>query len=75
MGVCRGKVSLAEYNEILEQAIDYIKGGSTQSIEKLTERMNECAENMQFEKAAQLRDRIRALDKGQPVAGGEGEEA
>ncbi|MGI5967545.1 MAG: excinuclease ABC subunit UvrC [Anaerotruncus rubiinfantis] len=63
MGVCRGKVSLAEYNEILEQAIDYIKGGSTQSIEKLTERMNECAENMQFEKAAQLRDRIRAIGR------------
>ena len=28
-----------------------------------------------FERAAELRDRIRALDKGQPVAGGEGEEA
>ena len=26
-------------------------------------------------RAAELRDRIRALDKGQPVAGGEGEEA
>lgn len=63
MGVCRGKISLEEYNEILGQAIEYIKGGSTQSIELLTTRMSEYAENMQFEKAAQLRDRIRAIGR------------
>ena len=63
MGVCLGKVSLEEYNEVLEQALDYIKGGSAQSVQKLTQRMEECAENMEFEKAAQLRDRIRAISR------------
>ena len=63
MGVCRGKISLEEYNEILAQALDYIRGGSSQSIQTLTRRMEECAENMQFEKAAQLRDRIRAIQR------------
>ncbi|MCI8648725.1 MAG: excinuclease ABC subunit UvrC [Anaerotruncus sp.] len=63
MGVCQGKISLGEYNEILAQALDYIKGGSAQSIEKLTARMNEYAEAMQFERAAQLRDRIRAIQR------------
>ncbi len=63
MGVCRGRVSLEEYNEILAQALEYIKGGSSQSIELMTRQMDEYAENMQFEKAAQLRDRIRAIGK------------
>lgn len=63
MGVCRGRVSEAEYGEIIGQALDYIKGGSAQSVELLTARMNECAENMQFEKAAQLRDRIKAIQR------------
>ena len=37
--------------------------------------MDEAVRTEDFERAAELRDRIRALDKGQPVAGGEGEEA
>ena len=61
MGVCRGKISLEEYNEILAQARDYMKGGSAESMKRLTARMEEYAESMQFEKAAQLRDRIRAI--------------
>lgn len=63
MGICMGKISLEEYNEILSEAIDYLKGGSSQSIERLSARMQEYAEQMQFEKAARLRDRIRALEK------------
>lgn len=61
MGVCRGKISLEEYNEILAQAKDYIKSGSAQSVKQLTARMNQFAESMQYEKAAQIRDRIRAI--------------
>ena len=56
MGVCQGRISLEEYHEILAQALEYIKGGSSQSVELMTRQMNEYAENMQFEKAAQLRD-------------------
>ena len=63
MGVCRGRVSQEEYAEVLEQALEYIRGGGAQSVELLTRRMNECAEKMQFEKAAQLRDRIKAISR------------
>ena len=63
MGVCMGKISPEAYDEILEQALDYIRGGSARAVERLTEQMNLCAENMQFEKAAQLRDRIRAVTR------------
>ena len=62
MGVCRGKISEEEYNETLNEAIDFIKGGSTASVEKLTERMFEAAEAEDFERAAVLRDRIKAIE-------------
>ena len=62
MGVCRGKISEADYNETLAEALDFIKGGSAASIEKLTERMMQAAETEDFERAAILRDRIRAIE-------------
>ena len=62
MGVCRGKISEEEYNEALNEAIEFIRGGSASSIEKLTERMYAAAENEEFERAASLRDRIRAIE-------------
>lgn len=62
MGVCRGKISEQEYNETFSEAVDFIKGGSAASVEKLTERMFEAAENEDFERAAVLRDRIKAIE-------------
>lgn len=62
MGVCRGKISEDEYNEALGEAIEFIRGGSASSIEKLTERMYAAAENEEFERAASLRDRIHAIE-------------
>ncbi|MBQ2799500.1 MAG: excinuclease ABC subunit C, partial [Ruminiclostridium sp.] len=65
MGVCTGKIKEAEYRSIIDSAIEYIKNGSKQSIEQLTEEMNEAAERLEFEKAAKLRDRINAIQKMQ----------
>lgn len=62
MGVCRGKISEEEYNEVLAEALDFIKGGSRASVEKLTERMFAAAEAEDFEHAAVLRDRIKAIE-------------
>lgn len=63
MGVCTGKISEEEYNGVITSALEYIKSGSKASIERLTEQMNEAAENLEFEKAAKLRDRINAINK------------
>ena len=56
---------MADYNENVNSAIDFIKHGDTgeNTLEKLTEKMNEAAENLQFESAARLRDRINAIKK------------
>ncbi len=62
MGVCRGRISEEEYNETFAEALDFVKGGSTASVEKLTERMFAAAENEEFERAAALRDRIKAIE-------------
>lgn len=63
MGVCTGEFSEEEYNDTVRQAVEYIKGGSQQSVERLTEEMNKAAEELNFELAARLRDRIAAIRK------------
>lgn len=63
MGVCTGKIPQDEYAQIIAQAEDYIKSGSEASVEKLTEKMNEAAEELDFERAARLRDRISAIKR------------
>lgn len=60
---CRGKVSEREYAESVAEALDFLRGGSAQSVRALTEKMNEAAENLQFERAARIRDRIAAIRK------------
>lgn len=63
MGVCKGDVSEEEYKATVHQAVEYIKNGSQKSVERLTEEMNAAAENLEFELAAKLRDRINAIKK------------
>ena len=62
-GVCRGKMSREEYNDLVREAVRFMKGGSGESVRLLTEQMTEAAENLEFEKAARLRDRIEAIRK------------
>lgn len=63
MGVCTGQIDEKEYRETVLQAVDYIKNGSSQSVERLTSEMERAAENLEFELAAKLRDRISAIQK------------
>lgn len=63
MGVCQGKISQEEYRETVRQAVEYIKNGSQASVERLTEQMYKASEELDFELAAKLRDRITAIKK------------
>ena len=40
---CRGHVSQKEYNEAVQEALDFIRGGTSDSVRTLTEKMNEAA--------------------------------
>ena len=60
---CRGGVSQEDYNETVNEAIDFLRGGSAASIRMLTDKMNEAADAMEFERAARIRDRITAIKR------------
>lgn len=60
---CRGKISAEEYEENLNDAIEFLKGGQGQQVKQLKEKMNEYSENLEFEKAAKIRDRINSMEK------------
>ncbi len=61
MGVCRGKITPEAYREVLDEALQFIHSGGVQSVEMLTERMQQAAEALDFERAARYRDRISAI--------------
>lgn len=63
MGVCQGKISPEEYKKTITEALSFIKSGSKESVEYLTREMNDAAENLDFERAAILRDRINAITR------------
>ncbi len=65
MGVCTGKISKSEYDEAVNDALDFLNGDITKIIKELKEKMNTCAENLEFEKAGKYRDRIRAIENMQ----------
>ncbi len=60
---CSGKLSLDEYLKNVEGALDFLRFGGKETIKMLTAEMEECAENLEFEKAARIRDIIRSIEK------------
>ncbi len=63
MGVCTGKISEEAYREALGEAVEFIRTGGIQSVEELTRKMEQAAEELDFERAARYRDRIAAIHK------------
>ncbi len=58
---CVGLVSRREYDESVQAARQFLAGSSDAVRQAWTKRMEEAAENMEFEQAAIYRDRLRAL--------------
>ncbi len=58
---CVGLVSIEDYQELADQAADFLRGKAVDLHQKLAADMDAAAEAMDFERAAALRDRIRAL--------------
>ncbi len=66
---CVGKISEEDYAASVRDAARYLSGKSTEIQEKLAADMMEASEAMEFERAAALRDRIRALTQVQTAQG------
>lgn len=60
---CTGKVRAAEYAERVDEAVEFLTRGSSSMMADMKRRMEEAAENLEFEKAARLRDRIAAIKR------------
>lgn len=58
---CNGRITKEEYKSAINDATAFLKGGAKKSVEEMERRMYEYSEAMEFEKAAKLRDRIKAI--------------
>ncbi len=66
---CVGKISETDYAATVRDAARFLSGRSTQIQEQLASQMQDASEAMEFERAAALRDRIRALTQVQSTQG------
>ena len=58
---CTGEISHEGYAELVGEAHDFLRGRSRAVNQRLVAEMEAAAEDMEFERAARVRDRIRAL--------------
>ncbi len=62
---CVGKVGVADYKDLVDQARGFLAGDSSRIQKQFAERMQAASDDLEFELAAQYRDRIRALTRVQ----------
>ena len=72
-GYCRREVPQSQHRQAIDQAVRLLEGKFGEVEKDLRSQMEQAAENLEFEKAAALRDRLRAitlLGKRQKVVAG-----
>jgi len=60
-GPCEGLISQEKYARMVEQVIKLIRGKTGDLIDEIKAEMSDASKNLQFEKAAELRDKIEQL--------------
>ena len=60
---CMGYVTKEEYRKQIDEIIDLLDGKTEKIIKELTEQMQIASQKMDYEKAANLRDRIQAIER------------
>ncbi|WP_195988299.1 excinuclease ABC subunit UvrC [Clostridium sp. D53t1_180928_C8] len=61
-GPCGGHISKEEYGKMISDIIDILSGKETYVTKMLKAEMENAAENLEFEKAASLRDKILSIE-------------
>ncbi len=62
-GPCGGKISKKNYAKLVEAADEFLSKGKSRKIQKtLSQQMEEASEELDFEKAAIMRDKIKSLN-------------
>ena len=62
-GPCIGAISKEGYRQVIDDLCKFLEGHSDPIIERLQEQMNQAADELRFEKAATLRDQLRAIEQ------------
>ena len=68
-GPCVGKINTKDYNQLVNDARKFLQGKSTKIQESMALEMSNASNSLKFERAASLRDRIRALTNVQSSQG------
>jgi excinuclease ABC subunit C len=71
-GPCVGEIDKADYDKLVDELLEFLDGDTDAVVRRLEEQMRTSAENLEFERAARLRDRLvsvrKAIEKQQIVA-------
>lgn len=62
-GLCTGKIKKSDYDEAVDGAVAFLNGDSRDIIADLRVKMEKAAEELDFEQAAKLRDRINSIER------------
>ena len=60
---CIGAVTQDEYRAVIDDLCDFLAGNTKEMTQKLTREMQQAAETLDFERAAALRDQLKAIDQ------------
>jgi excinuclease ABC subunit C len=63
MGPCIGAVSQEEYRAMIDRMCRFLSGRYEEVVEEIRAKMNQAADELQFERAAYFRDQIRTIEK------------
>ena len=74
---CTGKISQEEYGSVTSEITDFLEGRENELIERLEKKMYSLSDNMHFEAAARIRDKInhlKAISEKQKITAASGGE-
>ena len=60
---CMGYVTKEEYRKQIDEIIDLLEGKTEKIVKELKQQMEETSNKLEFEKAAEIRDRIQAIER------------
>jgi len=60
---CTSFCTKEEYDEVIQQVILFLEGKSDDVVRRLRDQMEQAAEHMEYERAAMVRDQVRALER------------
>ena len=63
VGPCIGAADKNQYKDIVDQVVLFLEGSTNQIVSSLKEKMGQSAENLEFEKAAVIRDQLKSIEK------------